>query len=145
MSNSFDFERENKLILNFSHTEDRASLLNSHPDSEKEEDEDKGFLTFQRKYKNNKVSQKKFQVKNGQIAFHIAGYPGVQIINISELTHFIPFAKLKAGAKKFLKHSGVKKKRRKKRKLKNINNQYFNDGQRTKKETSFNDDGGATV
>ena len=50
MSNSFDFERENKIILNFSHTEDRASLLNSPPDSEKEEDEEKAFLSFQRKY-----------------------------------------------------------------------------------------------
>jgi hypothetical protein len=50
MSDSFDFERENKLILNISHTEDRACLLNSPPDSEKEEDEEKAFLSFQRKY-----------------------------------------------------------------------------------------------
>jgi len=103
---SFDFERENKLILNFSHTEDHANLLNI-PDSEKEEDEDKAFLSFQRKYKNKNVFKKKFQVKNRQIAFHIVGYPGVQIINISELIHFIPFAKLKV--------AGVKKKRRKKK------------------------------
>jgi hypothetical protein len=58
MSDSFDFERENKLIFNFSHTEDRASLLNS-PDSEKEEDKDKAFLSFQRK-KKKKFSQKNF-------------------------------------------------------------------------------------
>lgn len=140
MIDSFGFERENKLILNFSHTEDRASLLNSPPDSEKEEEEDKAFLSFQRKYKNKKVSQKKFQVKNGQIAFHIAGYPGVQIINISELIHFIPFAKLKVAAKKFLKRSGVKRKRKRKKTLK-TRFQHFNNGQRTEKEKIVNDDG----
>jgi hypothetical protein len=117
MNNSFDFKKEKKLLLNFSTTEDRATLLNS-PDSEEEEEEkeqdnNNTLLSLKQKYINKKVSKKKFQVKNGHIVFHIAGYPGVQSINISDLIHCIPFAKLKVAAKKFLKRSGVKKKKKK--------------------------------
>ncbi len=131
-------------MLNFSTTEDRATLLNS-PDSEeeeeeKEEDNNNTLLSLKRKYINKKVSKKKFQVKNGHIVFHIAGYPGVQSINISDLIHCIPFAKLKVAAKKFLKRSGVKRKRKRKKKLKN-KFQHFNNGQRTEKEKIFNDNG----
>jgi hypothetical protein len=125
MNNSFDFKKEKKLLLNFSTTEDRATLLNS-PDSEEEEEEEKEqdnnntLLSLKGKYNNKQVSKKKFQVKNGHIVFHIAGYPGVDSINISDLIPCIPFAKLKVAAKKFLKRSGVKKKKKKKNIEKNF-------------------------
>jgi hypothetical protein len=145
MNDSFDFKKEKKLLLNFSTTEDRATLLNS-PDSEEEEEEEKEqdnnntLLSLKQKYINKQVSKKKFQVKNGHIVVHIAGYPGVQSINISELIHCIPFAKLKVAAKKFLKRSGVKRKRKRKKTLK-TRFQHFNNGQRTEKEKIVNDDG----
>jgi hypothetical protein len=146
MNDSFDFKKEKKLLLNFSTTEDRATLLNS-PDSEKEEEKEKEkkdnnntFLSLKRKYINKQVSKKKFQVKNGHIVVHIAGYPGVQSIHISDIIHCIPFAKLKVAAKKFLKRSGVKRKRKRKKTLKTIF-QHFNNGQRTEKEKIVNDDG----
>jgi|LakMenE01Jun11ns_1017448.scaffolds.fasta_scaffold8701997_1 hypothetical protein len=145
MNDSFDFKKEKKLLLNFSTTEDRATLLNS-PDSEEEEEEEKEqdnnntLLSLKQKYINKKGSKKKFQVKNGHIVVHIAGYPGVQSINISELIHCIPFAKLKVAAKKFLKRSGVKRKRKRKKTLK-TRFQHFNNGQRTEKEKIVNDDG----
>jgi hypothetical protein len=41
MNDSFEFKKENKLFLNFSTTEDRATLLNS-PDSKEEEEEKEG-------------------------------------------------------------------------------------------------------
>ncbi len=145
MNDSFDFKKEKKLFLNFSTTEDRATLLNS-PDSEEEEEEkekednNNTFLSLKGKYINKQVSKKKFQVKNGHIVVHIAGYPGVQSIHISDIIHCIPFAKLKVAAKKFLKRSGVKRKRKKKKKLKK-KFLHFNNGQRTEKEKIVNDDG----
>jgi hypothetical protein len=145
MNDSFVFKKEKNLLLNFSTTEDRATLLNS-PDSEEEEEEEKKqdnnntLLSLKQKYINKQVSKKKFQVKNGHIVVHIAGYPGVQSINISELIHCIPFAKLKVAAKKFLKRSGVKRKRKRKKKLK-TRFQHFNNGQRTEKEKIVNDHG----
>jgi hypothetical protein len=145
MNDSFDFKKEKKLLLNFSTTEDRATLLNS-PDSEEEEEEEKEqennntLLSLKGKYINKQVSKKKFQVKNGHIVVHIAGYPGVQSIHISDIIHCIPFAKLKVAAKKFLKRSGVKRKRKRKKKLK-TRFQHFSNGQRTEKEKIVNDDG----
>jgi hypothetical protein len=141
MSNSFDFKKEKKILLNFSTTEDGATLLNS-PDSEEEEKEgdNNTFLSLKGKYINKKVSKKKFQVKNGHIVFNIAGYPGVQSINISDLIYCIPFAKLKVAAKKFLKRAGVKRKRKRKNKLKN-KFQHINNDQWTEKEKIVNDDG----
>ena len=147
MNDSFVFKKEKKLLLNFSTTEDRATLLNS-PDSEEEEEEEEEkeqdnnntLLSLKGKYINKQVSKKKFQVKNGHIVFHIAGYPGVQSIHISDIIHCIPFAKLKVAAKKFLKRSGVKRKRKRKKKLK-TRFQHFSNGQRTEKEKIVNDDG----
>ena len=111
MNDSFDFEKEKKLLLNFSTTEDHATLLNS-PDSEEEEEKEKEqdnnniLLSLKQKYINKKGSKKKFQVKNGHIVVHIAGYPGVQSINISDLIHCIPFAKLKESCKEVFKTFG---------------------------------------
>jgi hypothetical protein len=144
MNDSFDFKKKNNLLLNFSTTKDRATLLNS-PDSEeeeklKEQDNNNTLLSLKEKYINKQVSKKKFQVKNRHIEIHIAGYPGVQSINISDLIHCIPFAKLKVAAKKFLKSSGVKRKRKRKTKLK-TRFQHFNNGQRTEKEKIVNDNG----
>ena len=146
MNDSFDFKKEKKLLLNFSTTEDRATLLNSpdfeeeEEEEEKEQDNNNTLLSLKQKYINKQVSKKKFQVKNGHIVVHIAGYPGVQSIHISDIIHCIPFAKLKVAAKKFLKRSGVKRKRKRKKKLK-TRFQHFNNGQRTEKEKIVNDDG----
>jgi hypothetical protein len=143
MNDSFVFKKEKKLLLNFSTTEDRATLLNSpdfEEEEEKEQDNSNTLLSLKEKYINKQVSKKKLQVKNGHVVFHIAGYPGVQSIHISDIIHCIPFAKLKVAAKKFLKRSGVKRKRKRKKKLKN-KFQHFNNGQRTEKEKIVNDDG----
>jgi ubiquinone/menaquinone biosynthesis C-methylase UbiE len=143
MNDSFDFKKEKKLLLNFSTTEDRATLLNSpdfEEEEEKEQDNSNTLLSLKEKYINKKGSKKKLQVKNGHVVVHIAGYPGDQSIHISDLIHCIPFAKLKVAAKKFLKRSGVKRKRKRKKKLK-TRFQHFNNGQRTEKEKIVNDDG----
>jgi len=143
MNDSFDFKKDKKLLLNFSTTEDRATLLNSpdfEEEEEKEQDNSNTLLSLKEKYINKKGSKKKLQVKNGHVVVHIAGYPGVQSINISDLIHCIPFAKLKVAAKKFLKRLGVKRKRKRKKKLK-TRFQHFNNGQRTEKEKIVNDDG----
>jgi hypothetical protein len=42
------------------------------------------------------------------------GYQGTHNISVLGLIHYIPFSRLKAAAKKFLKHSGIKKKRKRK-------------------------------
>jgi hypothetical protein len=54
------------------------------------------------------------QVKEGQIALHFAGYPGIQVLSVTELIHCIPINKIKVSAEKFLKRTGVKKEEKKK-------------------------------
>jgi hypothetical protein len=56
------------------------------------------------------MSKNKF--KNWQICFHIAGYQGTDNISVLDLVHYMPVSRLKAAAKKFLKHSGIKKERK---------------------------------
>ena len=51
-------------------------------------------------------------LKSGQLIFRIVGYQGTHDISVLDLVHYIPFSRLKAAAKKFLKHSGIKKKRK---------------------------------
>ncbi len=94
--------------MEFSTTEECASLI-------EDQDFDREYLFSPRqKKKNPKKSFKKgIDLKNGQICFHIAGYQGTHNISVLDLVHYIPFSRLKAAAKIFLKHSGVKKKRKK--------------------------------
>ena len=103
MFSGSNIEKENKL-LEFSTTEERASLI---------EDFDRELLFSPRQKKKNtkKRFKKGIDLKNGQICFHIAGYQGTHNISVLDLVH-IPFSRLKAAAKKFLKHSGIKKKRK---------------------------------
>ena len=103
-------EKEN-ILLEFSTTEERASLI-------EDQDSDREYLFSPRQKKKNpkKSFKKRIDLKNGQIFFHIAGYQGTTNISVLHLVHYIPFSRLKAAAKKFLKHSGMKKKRKKKNK-----------------------------
>ena len=90
--------------MNFSTTEDCASLL---------EDDRELFLSPRQKKKTQHKSLKKgINLKNGQLNFCIVGYQGTHNISVFDLVHYIPFSRLKAAAKKFLKHSGIKKKRK---------------------------------
>ena len=108
MFSGSNIEKENKL-LEFSTTEERASLI---------EDFDRELLFSPRQKKKNtkKRFKKGIDLKNGQICFHIAGYQGTHNISVLDLVHYIPFSRLKAAAKKFLKHSGIKKEKKKKNK-----------------------------
>ena len=82
------------------------------------------------------------QVKEGQIALHIAGYPGIQVLSATELIHCIPINKIKVAAEKFLKRTGVKKKKRKKRNSPQGNEKRQQEnGNVTQKEGFVNDDG----
>jgi hypothetical protein len=104
MFSGSNIEKKN-ILLEFSTTEDRASLI---------EDFDRELLFSPRQKKKNtkKRFKKGIDLKNGQICFHIAGYQGTHNISVLDLVHYIPFSRLKAAAKKFLKHSGIKKKRK---------------------------------
>jgi hypothetical protein len=105
MFNGSDLNGEKeKTLLNFSTTEDRASLL---------EDDRELFLSPRQKKKTQQKSLKKgINLTNGQLNFRIVGYQGTHNISVLDLVHYIPFSRLKAAAKKFLKHSGIKKKRK---------------------------------
>ncbi len=59
-----------------------------------------------------KSLKKGINLKNGQLNFCIVGYQGTHNISVLDLVHYIPFSRLKAAAKKFLKRSGIKKKRK---------------------------------
>jgi len=107
MFNGSDFQKEKEILLPFSLTEERASFIEDQ-DSETESI----FFPRQKNKTNFKSVKKALNIKNGQISFHIVGYPGIQNISASDLVHYIPFSRLKAAAKKFLKHSGIKKKRK---------------------------------
>lgn len=108
-------EEENTPLLHFSETEERATLI----DFVETEKSDSPSTKLSKKVKPKKV-KKGIQVKEGQIALHIAGYPGIQLIPASELVHCFPMAKLKVAAKKYLKRSGVKPKRKARKKAVNL-------------------------
>jgi hypothetical protein len=101
MSSGSNTEKEN-ILLEFSATEDRANLF-------EDQDFDREYLFSPRqKKKNSQKSVKKgIDLKSGQICFHIADYQETHNISVLDLVHYIPFSRLKAAAKKFLKHSGI--------------------------------------
>ena len=97
MFNGFDLNGEKeKTLLNFSTTEDRASLF---------EDQELVCSPRQKKKTQHKSLNKGINLKNGQLNFRIVGYQGTHNISVLDLVHYIPFSRLKAAAKKFLKHS----------------------------------------
>jgi hypothetical protein len=105
MFNGSDLNGEKeKTLLNFSTTEDRASLF--------EDDRELFYSPRQKKKTQHKSLKKGINLKNGQLNFCIVGYQGTHNISVLDLVHYIPFSRLKAAAKKFLKHSGIKKKRK---------------------------------
>ena len=99
---SLNGEKE-KTLLNFSTTKDCASLF---------EDQELIFSPRQKKKTQQKSLKKGINLTNGQLNFRIVGYQGTHNISVLDLVHYIPFSRLKAAAKKFLKHSGIKKKRK---------------------------------
>ena len=105
MFNGSDLNGEKeKTLLNFSTTEERASLY---------EGDREFFPSPRQKKKTQQKSLKKgINLTNGQLNFRIVGYQGTHNISVLDLVHYIPFSRLKAAAKKFLKHSGIKKKRK---------------------------------
>jgi hypothetical protein len=106
MFNGSDLNGEKeKTLLNFSTTEERASLFEGDRelfDSPRQK----------KKTQQHKSLKKGINLKNGQLNFRIVGYQGTHNISVLDLVHYIPFSRLKAAAKKFLKHSGIKKKRK---------------------------------
>ena len=139
MFSGSNIEKKN-ILLEFSTTEDRASLI---------EDFDRELLFSPRQKKKNtkKRFKKGIDLKNGQICFHIAGYQGTHNISVLDLVHYIPFSRLKAAAKKLLKHSGVKKKRKKRTNKKKLlkSNETLQHGQWTTQEKDFVNDNGSSV
>ncbi len=108
MLNGSDFNGEKeKTLVNFSTTEDCASLF-----EDQDSDRELFYSPRQKKKTQHKSLKKGINLKNGQINFCIVGYQGTHNISVLDLVHYIPFSRLKAAAKKFLKHSGIKKKRR---------------------------------
>ena len=100
-------EKKKKTLLNFSTTEDRASLF-----EDQDSDRELFFSPRQKKKTQHKSLKKGINLKNGQLNFRIVGYQGTHNISVLDLVHYIQFSRLKAAAKKFLKHSGIKKKRK---------------------------------
>ncbi len=111
-------------MLKFSTTEERATI--SDIKFKPEVSSSLSSLKKKKKKSSQTVDKKKFkrglQVKEGQIALHIAGYPGIQVLSATELIHCIPINKIKVAAEKFLKRTGVKKRRERKR----INHKVMN-------------------
>jgi hypothetical protein len=113
MFNGSDLNGEKeKTLLNFSTTEERASLY--------EGDRELFPYPRQKKKTQQKSLKKGINLTNGQLNFRIVGYQGTHNISVLDLVHYIPFSRLKAAAKKFLKHSGIKKKRKRSKKKKTL-------------------------
>jgi hypothetical protein len=139
MFSGSNIEKEN-ILLEFSTTEERASLIEVF-------DRELLFSPRQKKKIPQKSVKKGIDLKNGQICFHIAGYQGTHNISVLDLVHYIPFSRLKAAAKKFLKHSGVKKKRKRRTNKKKLqkSNEALHHGEWTNQEKDFVNDDGSSV
>jgi len=104
-------------LLNFSETQERASLINT--DFEEDSMAKKG----RKKGKGKKrvyggFKRKGVKLNKGKIKLKVAGFQGLQSLSASELIRFIPLSKLKAAAKRVLKKTGGKIRKVKKRKYK---------------------------
>lgn len=110
------FSNERKPLLNFSETQERASLI----DTDFEEESMSPRKRTGRKRRGRKSSgkgdkRKGIRLNKGKIRIRLPGYEGLQFVTASELVRHIPLSKLKAAAKKVLRKAGVSKKRKGKR------------------------------
>ena len=97
---------EKKPLLNFSESQERASLIDTDLES----------MSPRRRRRVGGSKRKKVRVSHGRIGLKISGFKGIQHLTASELVRHIPVSKLRAAGKKVLKRSGRKiRKGRKKR------------------------------
>ncbi len=106
---------ENKLLLNYSDTLERATLVNPTQDNDEDDDSMPSRHRGQRASKGGGGFSKRkgVRVNKGRLGIRVAGYQGVQSLTASELVRHIPLSKLRAAAKKVLKRSGAGKTKRK--------------------------------
>jgi hypothetical protein len=104
--------QERKPLLNYSESEERASLFQSEdsmpPGRKRRSKSKKG----KRKY----TGLKGVKFIKGKVALRISGYKGISKLSASDLVRYIPLAKLRAAGKKILGKSKKSKKRRIKKK-----------------------------
>ena len=81
-------EEKEKTLLNFSTTEDRASLF-----EDQDSDKELFFSPRQKKKTQHKSLKKGINLKNGQLNFRIVGYQGTHNISVLDLVHYIPFSR----------------------------------------------------
>ena len=104
---------ERKPLLNFSETQERASLINTDIEEDSMARKRKGQKGRKGKRSLKGIKRKGVRLNKGRIALRVAGYQGLQSLTASELVRFIPLSKLKAAAKKVLKKTGGKKRKAK--------------------------------
>ena len=111
---------ENKLLLNYSDTLERATLVNPNQDNDEDENSmpsrrrgRKGSKGGRRRKTGGSSKRRGVRVNKGRLGIRVAGYQGVQSLTASELVRHIPLSKLRAAAKKVLKRSGAGKTKRK--------------------------------
>jgi hypothetical protein len=115
---------DRKPLINYSNNQERANLIDNNFDSlmtsRKGRKGRKKGRKGSKRYRGLKPA-KGVRVSKGKVVLRIAGFSGLQKLGASELIRFVPLTKLKLAAKKFLKRSGKKtiKKKRKGRKKKN--------------------------
>jgi len=108
---------ERKPLLNFSETQERASLFKTKfSDDDQDEDQDdvdnkddESMPSRKRKggkRKKGGINRKGFRLKKGRIGIRVAGYKGLQSVTASDLVRYVPLSKLKVAAKKFLNVTG---------------------------------------
>lgn len=106
---------EKKPLLNYSDTQERASIFNPNADSSMPPRKKSGKRKSSKKY-GKKGGLKGVRVTKGKISLRVAGYSGLQKFGASELVRFVPLSKLRVAAKKVLGRSGAKKTSKKRRK-----------------------------
>jgi hypothetical protein len=97
-----NFNSSRKPLLNFSTSNNRATLLNL--DSELIPNQEKTNHLPKKKPKKGKITRGIRFVK-GQVVFHVPGYKGVQKLAATQLVRFVPIGKLKTAAKRVLASS----------------------------------------
>ena len=107
---------ERKPLLNFSETQERATLVDSDFEEESMSPKKRGKKSKTGGKRKKGSKRKGIRFNKGRLAIKVKGYDGLQHLTASELVHFIPLSKLRSAAKKVLKRSGKSKKKGKKRK-----------------------------
>jgi hypothetical protein len=104
---------ERKPLLNFSETQERASLIDTDFEEDSMARKRKGRKSKKGKRVLVGIKRKGVKLNKGRLKIRVAGYQGVQSLTASELVRHIPLSKLRAAAKKVLKRSGAGKTKRK--------------------------------